>query len=208
MSKLMMILLVQLLFVPMLTLRTICMVKNLKILTAIFGFLEAMVYIFGLAIVLSGEQNYLEMLVYSVGFSIGLLIGILVEQKLAIGYTSYHVNIRGLNEALIQILRNEGYGVTAFNGVGKSGVRVKLEILTRRKRQRHLFKLIYSIEPDAFIISYEPKMFKGGFLTTLMKKRMSGRTIKSQNDHESSLVDKTVKEIKSEMKILKKSWKS
>ena len=38
MTKLLLIIGIQLLYVPMLTLRTICMVKNLKILTALFGF--------------------------------------------------------------------------------------------------------------------------------------------------------------------------
>ncbi len=88
MSKLVLIVVVQLIFVPLLTLRTITMVKNLKVLTAVFGFLEALVYIFGLAIVLSGESTYMEMFVYAVGFSAGLIAGISVEQK--IGHWLFH----------------------------------------------------------------------------------------------------------------------
>ncbi|MDD3323432.1 MAG: DUF5698 domain-containing protein, partial [Paludibacter sp.] len=64
------------------------MVKNLKVLTGLFGFMEALIYIFGLAIVLSGDQNILEMVVYAIGFAAGLILGIYIEQKLAIGFTS------------------------------------------------------------------------------------------------------------------------
>ena len=85
MSKLILIIIVQLLYVPMLTLRTICMVKNLKKLTSLFGFLESLIYVFGLALVLSGDSSTLEMIVYAVGFSVGLVLGMIVEQKMAIG---------------------------------------------------------------------------------------------------------------------------
>ena len=94
MYTLILIITIQLLYVPMLTLRTISMVKNLKLFTALFGFLETLMYIFGLAIVLSGEKSILEMIVYASGFSMGLVVGIYIEQKLAIGYLCLNVKDR------------------------------------------------------------------------------------------------------------------
>ncbi|MGB3368891.1 MAG: DUF2179 domain-containing protein [Acidaminobacteraceae bacterium] len=208
MSKLVLIIIVQLLFVPMLTLRTISMVKNLKLLTAVFGFLEALIYIFGLTIVLSGEQSILEMIVYSLGFSLGLIVGIIVEQKLAIGYISYHVNLKEGNKGLVDKLREEGFGVTLFNGFGKFGLRARLDILAKRKRQSYLFKLIYEFEPDAFVISYEPKMFKGGYLTDLMKRKMPNKQITPDDFKDENIIKRTFGKIGNEINELKKSWKS
>ncbi|MBF8984726.1 DUF2179 domain-containing protein [Lutibacter sp. B2] len=208
MSKLLLIIIIQLLYVPMLTLRTICMVKNLKLFTAIFGFAESLIYIFGLAIVLSGEQKAIEMIVYSFGFAMGLVVGIYVEQKLAIGFLSIQVNINHMNTDLIDILRNQGFGVTVYSVEGKLGERKKLDILTKRKRESELIKLVYQYEPEAFIIAYEPKMFRGGYLTEMMKKRMLIRK-KNNNDvsHESlNAVEKTVETIKREAKALKRYW--
>ena len=184
------------------------MVKNLKLFTAIFGFMESLIYIFGLAIVLSGEQKIIEMIVYSVGFAIGLVVGIYVGQKLAIGFSSLQVNINNTNVELINVLRNQGFGVTVYSGEGKLGERKKLDILTKRKRESELIKLVYKYEPEAFVIAYEPKMFKGGYLTEMMKKRMLTRK-KTKDDiiHESlNAVEKTVKEIKREAKDLKRHW--
>jgi len=172
MSKLLLIILVQLIFVPLLTLRTITMVKNLKLLTALFGFLEAFVYIFGLAIVLSGEQSILEMGVYALGFSLGLFLGIYVEQKMAIGFISVAVNINHQNQLLVNELRFNGYGVTVYVGEGRDGNRYRLEILTRRRKEKELNQILDRHEPKAFMISYEPKTFKGGYLSELMKKRI------------------------------------
>ncbi|HSP48071.1 MAG TPA: DUF5698 domain-containing protein, partial [Clostridiaceae bacterium] len=105
MREIFLILLLQLLYVPMLALRTICMVKKLTVLTAFFGFLESIIYVFGLAIVLSGDQSIISMLVYALGFAMGLVVGIYIENKIAIGYISLLVNIRQKNAELITRLR-------------------------------------------------------------------------------------------------------
>jgi uncharacterized protein YebE (UPF0316 family) len=171
MSKLMLIIFVQLLYVPMLTLRTISMVKNLKIFTAIFGFLEALIYILGLSIVLSGEQNLVEMFVYSIGFALGLVLGIYTEKKLAIGFININVNIRNKNDEMVDFLRSQGFGVTTYLATGRNGPREKIDILAKRSREKELIKYINYYEPDAFVIAYEPKTFKGGYLERLIKKR-------------------------------------
>ncbi|MDD3305541.1 MAG: DUF2179 domain-containing protein [Acetobacterium sp.] len=208
MLRLFLIIFVQLLFVPMLTLRTICMVKNLKVLTGLFGFMEALIYIFGLAIVLSGDQNILEMVVYAIGFAAGLILGIYIEQKLAIGFTSIQANIEQENPTLIDVLRREGFGVTVYTGQGKFGKRTNLDILTRRKCEKNLLKIIEKYEPRAFIMSFEPKMFRGGYLTEIMNGRLKRKAHKhDQSENEiQSVIEKTVAEIKNETETLKNDW--
>lgn len=206
MSKLFLIILVQLLYVPMLTLRTISMVKNLKVLTGLFGFMEALIYIFGLAIVLSGEQSILEMIVYAIGFALGLILGIYVEQKLAIGFSSLSVNIEHDNDDLVDKLRNEGFGVTIYSGKGKEGNRTNLDILTRRKHEKRLFAIISEYEPKAFIMSFEPKMFRGGYLAEIMNRRSRGLGHHVKAESNKNIFTKTVEEIKNEASTLKKNW--
>jgi len=204
MSKLLLILLIQLLYVPMLTLRTISMVKSLKVLTAIFGFLEAVIYIFGLAIVLSGEQNILEMIIYAMGFSLGLVAGIFIEHKLALGYSSVLVNINQENTSMVKVLRKLGYGVTVYIGQGQNGDRFKLEILTKRSKECELLKTVLRYEPDAFILSYEPKMFRGGYLGNIVKRKLNSRKNMLPFESENvNVMKKTIDEIKEEVKMFK-----
>ncbi len=173
MSNLVLILIMQLFYVPMLALRTICMVKKLSLLTAIFGVMEALVYVFGLSLVLTGEQSILEMLVYAFGFGLGLIVGIYIENRIAIGYTSVIANIRDKNLALITYLRENGYGVTVFEGEGRESSRYRLDILTKRSLENELLEIIHSYEPSAFVIFYEPKLFRGGYILEMMKKRIT-----------------------------------
>ncbi len=172
-QNIILLLILQLMYVPMLALRTISMVKKLRVLTAFFGFLESLIYVFGLAIVLSGDQTIIEMLVYAIGFSLGLIVGIQVENKIAIGYVSFLVNIRDKNMELIDALRERGFGVTIFSGEGRDGTRYRLDILTRRSQEEELMKLIEHFEPYAFVMAYEPSRFKGGFMEVMMKKQLS-----------------------------------
>lgn len=173
MREIVLILILQLCYVPMLALRTICMVKKLTLLTAFFGFLEAIVYVFGLALVLSGDQTTLAMIVYALGFSLGLIVGIAIENKIAIGFRSVLVNIKTKNVLLIDELRSMGYGVTVFEGEGREGSRYRLDILTKRSQEKELFELINAHEPSAFVIAYEPTRFQGGFIEQMMKKQMN-----------------------------------
>lgn len=209
--KLILIICIQLVFVPMLTLRTISMVKNLKVLTAIFGFLEALIHIFGISIVLSGEQSVWEMLVYAIGFACGLFLGIYVEQKLAIGYTTLNVNIRHKNQEMVDDLREQGYGVTVFKGEGRHGTRHRIDILTQRKKEARLVKQIKKYEPDAFIIAYDPVRFSGGYMTKIMKKsrrRRINQMVKNGNDQANNVVKAFYKEFVSEIKKMRKLWKA
>jgi uncharacterized protein YebE (UPF0316 family) len=169
MEDLVLIFLVQAVYVVLMTIRVLCMVKGMKLLTTIIGFFELLVYIFGLSIVLSGDQSIAGKIVYSLGYSIGLFLGMIIENKLAIGYCVLSVNIRNRNVELINYLREDGFGVTVFVGEGREGERFMLEILTERRKLKELMKSISRYEPEAFMVSYDPSHFKGGYLKKIIK---------------------------------------
>ena len=181
MIEIILILILQLVYVPLLTLRTIFLVKNMTIIASILGFAEALIYVFGLSLVFSGDQGPLAMFVYALGFGIGILIGGAVENKLAIGYNSFQVNLMEKNTELINLLRNKGFGVTVYEGEGRDSKRYRLDILTKRSREEELLALIDEFEPRAFIVSYEPRRFQGGFLVNSMKKTKKKRSLNNKS---------------------------
>lgn len=165
------IFLLQLVYVPLLTLRTTFVVKGKKIQASLFAFLEAIIYIVSLGIVFSDLKNLLNIGAYIIGYGIGIYIGGRIEEKLAIGYRSIHVNLTRYNEALIDKLRELKFGVTCYEGEGMNKEkRYKLEIVSHRSRETEVISLIQSFEKNAFIVSYEPTQFKGGYITKQLKK--------------------------------------
>ncbi|MTT32595.1 DUF2179 domain-containing protein [Terrilactibacillus sp. BCM23-1] len=170
MLNILLILLLQLLYVPIYTLRTIFLVKNITTLAAVLGIVEMLIYVFGLSLVFGGDQSFIAMFVYAVGFGIGIILGTKIETKLAIGYINVIVNTQNKNIELINMLRKNGFGVTIFTGEGRDSNRIRMEILTKRNRENELLATIEKFEPKAFIISYEPRQLKGGFLLARLKK--------------------------------------
>ena len=162
----------QLLFVPVLTLRTIMMVKGMKEKAAAMGMLEGVIYVIALGIVFSDLSNYWNMAAYALGFGIGLYIGQIIEQKLAIGYVTIEVNIMQKNESLTARLREVGFSVSTAEVEGMNEARrYRLDCTARRDREKEFINIVSASEPSAFIVSYEPRNFKGGYITKAMKKR-------------------------------------
>ncbi|ADC50980.1 MULTISPECIES: DUF2179 domain-containing protein [Alkalihalophilus] len=161
----------QLLFVPVLTLRTIMMVKGMKEKAAAMGILEGIIYVGALGLVFSDLSNYLNMASYALGFGVGLYIGAIIEQKLAIGYVTIEVNIMQRNEELTNRLREVGFSVSTAEVEGMNSSRFRLDCTARRDREREFIEIVNAYEPSAFIVSFEPRNFKGGYITKAMKKR-------------------------------------
>jgi uncharacterized protein YebE (UPF0316 family) len=165
------IFILQLIYVPVLTIRTILLVKNQTKSAAGVGLLEGIIYIISLAIVFQDLSNLYNIIAYVVGFSVGLLLGGMLERKLAIGFITYQANILDKNTELVNALRTAGFGVTVFEGEGINTARFRLDIVAKRSRENELLEIIEGFEPKAFLMSYEIRSFKGGYLTKSMKKR-------------------------------------
>lgn len=139
---------------------------------AAIGMLEGGIYVVALLIVFSDLSNYYNMIAYAVGFGVGLYIGQVIEQKLAIGFVTIEVNTMTKNEELINRLREVGFSVSTSVVEGiNNAKRFRLDCTARRDREKEFIQLVSHYEPSAFIVSYEPRNFKGGYITKAMRKR-------------------------------------
>ena len=55
--------------------------------------------------------------------------------------------------------------------------RYKLEIVSHRSRENEVISLIQSLEKNAFIVSYEPTQFRGGYITKQLKKTVENQLL-------------------------------
>ncbi len=69
--------------------------------------------------------------------------------------------------------------MTVYEEEGLNGLHTKLDILTKRNKENELMDFVLSYEPHAFIVSFEPQRFKGGYLLKSMKKNTKEKEIKS-----------------------------
>ncbi|OJG72974.1 hypothetical protein RV12_GL000751 [Enterococcus quebecensis] len=147
--------------------------KGYRLIAPLVSMAEITIYVLGLSMVLNRLDDPLNLVVYALGYAVGISVGIKIEDYLALGYIMVTAILPSSTEQLNlpEILREHGYGVTQSFGQGREGERMILEILSPRKNERSLYKLINETEPRAFIISYEPKFISGGFWTKKVRKR-------------------------------------
>lgn len=155
---------IQIVYVSLNSFRVVLMIKGKKYLASGISMVEIFVYISGLTLVLNQAQTTLGLIIYSVTFGIGILVGIIIEQKIALGYISLHV-VSEYNPAIAPALRERGYGVTTWIGEGASGPRLMYVIMAKRKNYSELCDEIRKLDPKAFIVSSEPSNVVGGYWT-------------------------------------------
>ncbi|QKG85894.1 DUF2179 domain-containing protein [Kroppenstedtia pulmonis] len=145
------------------TIRLIVMMKGNARLASVISFFEVFVYTLGLATVLNHMDTWYNLVVYCLGFALGVYTGSLIEERLAMGYVTVQVITRKEESDMPVQLRHAGFGVTSWVGEGLNGERLVLMVLTKRKRQKELVNKVKEIDNQAFVVSSEPKTFVGGF---------------------------------------------
>src|SRR5690625_510202 len=127
------ILVINIVYVSFSTIRMILTFKGRRYLAALVSMIEITVYILGLSIVLDNLDGIQNIIAYAVGYGIGVIMGIEIEERLALGYITVNVITSNPDSNLSRKLREHGYGVTSWESYGKDGERLSMQILTPRK---------------------------------------------------------------------------
>ncbi|KKM10550.1 hypothetical protein SY88_12790 [Clostridiales bacterium PH28_bin88] len=155
---------IQLVYVSFFTLRMILMLKGRVFFASLLSSVEVFVYLTGLSLVINSLNNPLNVAAYCGGYAMGVVLGSKIEEWMALGFVTVEVITRDTSRSIPEQLRNRGYGVTNWLAEGREGSRQVLKVLTKRRNLALLQETILSMDDKAFIVSYEPKAFNGGFL--------------------------------------------
>lgn len=159
------IFLINLVYITLNTLRVIFTMRGYRKVAPFIAVVEVTIYTVGLSMVMQYLSNPLYLLAYALGFGVGIYTGMMIEDRLALGYSVIHIITDDLDHSLAEILRNMGYGVTIERGYGRDGERLVLTVLSPRATENKLYKKIDELSPAAFYYSSEAKYIRGGFLS-------------------------------------------
>ena len=136
------------------TLRTISIIQGRSKVAFFLAFIETTVWLLVLSAVLPQVMNSPILGVfYAFGFATGNVVGILVEKRLAMGYTNFRVITTKFAKEITHSLREKGFAVTNFEGEGKDGKVTEIYVVSDRKNLSTLVKIVKEIEPEAFYIA-------------------------------------------------------
>jgi len=144
------------------TMRIIMISRGRKYIAPILAFCEIMIWLFAISQVVQHLTNITYYLAYGCGYATGTFIGILIEEKIAIGKVIIRIITKKDATELIEHLRNTGYGVTIFEGQGATGS-VKLIYMTiERADVDDIVEIIKKFNPKAFFSVEEIRLAKEG----------------------------------------------
>ncbi len=145
------------------TIRVLFVVRGRKALTWVLGFLQALIFVVAISSVLSNLNNVLNVIGYATGFATGNVIGMFIEERLAIGHILLTIISPTRGMAVAEQLRDAGYGVTEIPARGKDGTVTVLHCSVQRKQIDNAETIILEADPQAFITTGDVRGVRRGF---------------------------------------------
>jgi uncharacterized protein YebE (UPF0316 family) len=145
------------------TLRLLFVIRGRKFLAGGIGVIQATVFILAVSTVLKGPLDPLTVAGYALGFGIGIVIGIIVEQRLALGHVMLRVYSPSSGAAVAEALRAANFAVTEFTAHGRDGEITVVNSAIARRDTTRAQAIAKQIDPGAFITVDEIQPLQRGY---------------------------------------------
>lgn len=161
------IFLARLLDVSLGTMRIISVARGRRLLAPALGFVEVIIWLAAMGQIVRNLTNPLYYVAYGAGFAAGNFVGILLEERLALGSLIVRVITQRDAGELVALLREKGYGVTTVNAQGAKGpVQLVFSVIRRRDVQAFL-ETLQAAHPKAFYSVEEVRSVAQGIFPML-----------------------------------------
>lgn len=132
------------------TLRTIFIARGKKLPAALLGFCEVCIWLFAIGQVMQNLGDLGNAAAFAAGFALGNYLGVLIEQKLALGNLTVSITTKDDADELATQLRLAGFGATTMSGQGTHGPVEMVISVIERKHLSQVTDIIGSVAPRAF----------------------------------------------------------
>ncbi len=144
------------------TIRIVMVAKGQKFLAPVMGFFEVFIWIITMSKVMQNLDNWMCYVGYAGGFATGNLVGLLIEEKLALGIAKVQVITGKQAGMLIEALKQAGYGVTHVDAKGSSEEVSIIYTFVKRTELPKVQQIISQHNPQAFYTVEEVKSVNKG----------------------------------------------
>lgn len=145
------------------TLRMLFTLRGMKALSWGVGFVVSLIYVLLLTSVLSNLNNPLYIIAYAAGFATGGVVGMWIEERLAIGFVHLQVISPRRGVVMAEKLRENGFAVTEIPARGKDGMVSMLSLSVRRKQVLSVEKIVNECDEAAFVTSEDVHPVRHGY---------------------------------------------
>ena len=144
------------------TIRIIYISRGMKFLAPIFGFFEILIWLIAIGQIMQNLSNPVYYLAYALGFATGNLVGIFVEERLAVGRVILRIITQRDATELVNYLRSSGYGVTTVEAEGSTGPVELIFTVIDREKVEAVVCSVQTYNPRAFYSIEDVRLVKEG----------------------------------------------
>ena len=130
------------------------------------GFIQALVWIFAVANAVKHLNSPLHVIGYAGGYATGTFVGVSLEQAIAYGVATVRIVTKQAGAQIAEALRQQGYGVTEYPGIGRDGNVEIVHSVVQRSHLSDVLNIVNANDQDAFVTVEEPKVLSGGIIAT------------------------------------------
>ena len=134
------------------TLRIIFVSKGEKKKAPVVGFFEVFIWVIVISQIFSNANDIVAYLSYAGGYAAGKFVGIMVENKIAIGFLLFRIYTKKDGAELTRLLNDNGFGSTCLKGEGAISEVSVIETVVSRKSEKKVVRLVNLFDPDAFYL--------------------------------------------------------
>ena len=145
------------------TLRILMTVRGRKLWAALIGFVEVTIFVVAISQVVRNATNVWSVLGYSGGFACGTLVGMTIEERLALGFTVVRIISADIQNGIAEALRARGFGVTEMSGQGLHGAVEILEVVVQCHDLPTVLQTIDHVDSKAFVTVEETRRVYRGY---------------------------------------------
>jgi uncharacterized protein YebE (UPF0316 family) len=145
------------------TIRVLFVMRGRRLLAWILGFMQALIFVVAISSVLANLDNPLNVIGYAAGFATGVVIGMIIEDRLAIGHIHFTIisSVRGA--VIAEMLRESGFAVTEIPARGKNGTVSVLHCDVTRRDMDNVETVVLENDPEAFMTAEDVRPVRRGF---------------------------------------------
>lgn len=132
------------------TLRIMFVLNGKKIVAPVLGFFEALIWLIAIGQIFQNINNPLSYIAYAGGYAIGTYVGMVIEERLALGRVLVRIITPEPLPELVEFMKEKEYRFTSVGAEGRFGKVILLFTVIKRERLKEFISKLRESNEKAF----------------------------------------------------------